>query len=132
MFGRKKHLIKKIWRFRKDSKEATESETDNCKALLHQTLKTLNEGELYVLYKSLQSRGGFDTPCLCLGESTFKKQERRKIEAKFIIAKSFLYPELQNVSTLRTLDCCASFGNENSAHCLNPYHYSHVIDLGKF
>lgn len=130
MFHRRKStLIKKIWKFRRDSKFASPSKLEAFKALLYAALKCLCDDELQALLKSVQSKGGIDTPCLCLKKSECLGGRQRHIDIKYVFGKAFVYPELETSRSLRALNCCAT-RIEPSSSCLNPYHSSHVIDSG--
>lgn len=129
MFKRKRSsLIKKIWKFRKETKQTQPSEVESFRALLYTTLKQLSEDELHSLLKAVQRKGGVETPCLC---PKYSSRRQRNVDHRFVFCKAFVYPYLKSRATLRTLQCCSSKA-DSDFNCVNPYHFSHIIDTGKY
>lgn len=135
IFKKKKStLIKKIWKLSKLS-EMTQSESVMLETKLRAILKTLDEANLDIILKSIQSNGGIDTECVptVASEGRVCSRRNRKInDPKFTLARAFRFPELTSDDNLRHLPCCRNHVNVTGyCDCINPYHVSLVVETAK-
>lgn len=132
IFKKKKAiLIKKIWKLAKLS-EMAQSDAIMVETKLHSILKTLDEVNLDIILKSIQSNGGIDTDCVPIVPSEYRqcsnRRNRKTNDPKFTLARAFRFPELTPDDNLRHLPCCRCYINvTNLCDCINPYHVSLIV-----
>jgi len=128
---KKSSLIKKIWKLTKLS-EMAQSDSIMLESKLRSILKALDEVNLDIILKSIQSNGGIDTDCVPIvaSENRHCNRRNRKInEPKFTLARAFRFPDLTSDDNLRHLPCCRNHINVTSyCDCINPYHVSLVVE----
>lgn len=131
MFTKKSCIIKKIWKFSKLSSLKESKEAHEIKRKLHCLFKTLNEEELDVLLKTLQSNGGIESDCICIKPNDYRHISRRtsNFDPRISIAQAFRFPQMTD-EFLRILPCCCNHNTCYENVCINPYHSSLVVDSG--
>jgi len=133
---KKSSLIKKIKKLTKFS-EMAQSDSVQIENKLHSILKTLDEVNLDIILKSIQSNGGIDTDCVPLVETENRNQNNRRNrkinDQKFTLARAFRFPELTSEDNLRHLPCCRNrfVTDVTNCECINPYHVSLVVETDK-
>ncbi|XP_031560135.1 mothers against decapentaplegic homolog 6-like isoform X2 [Actinia tenebrosa] len=91
-------------------------------------LKRLKVCELGFLLQALQSRGGDVSSCVFY-PCDDRIGKRIIHEPHLIVYRTFRHPGIQSVSELKHLAVCSRHDVTNEKICINPYHYSAVVQI---
>lgn len=96
----------------------------------HSILKRLKVCELGFLLQALESRGGDVSSCVFY-PCDDRIGKRIIHEPHLIVYRTFRQPGIQSVSELKHLAVCSRHDVTNEKICINPYHYSAVVQIGE-
>jgi hypothetical protein len=96
----------------------------------HSILKRLKVCELGLLLQALESRGGDVSSCVFYpcGDRLGKRIIH---EPQVILYRTFRQPGIQSASELKPLAVCSRRDVTSKDVCINPYHYSTVVQIGE-
>ena len=112
-------------------KDFSPEESAELKSVTHSILKRLHEQEFSTLRRALESRGGVETTCVF-----FPTQERlgRRVvvEPQLVLFRVFRLPQVRSSAELKRSCCCSTHDGLDKKVCINPYHYSAIMNTGRF
>lgn len=112
-------------------KDFSPEESAELKSVTHSILKRLHEQEFSTLRRALESRGGLETTCVF-----FPTQERlgRRVvvEPQLVLFRVFRLPQVRSSAELKRSCCCSTHDGLDKKVCINPYHYSAIMNTGRF
>ena len=129
--SRKSSLIKQLWRkkiFNQNDETNGEVETSvevEWKNHLHRILKRLKEKQLEVLLQSIESKGGETTECVLVPVP----QDRKN--SSTLCCRVWRWPEAEQPLQLKRM-CVKTSDDTDMLECINPYHWSRLLIIGKF
>ncbi|XP_020609665.1 mothers against decapentaplegic homolog 6-like [Orbicella faveolata] len=111
-------------------KDFSPEESAELKSVTHSILKRLHEKEFSTLQRALESRGGLETTCVF-----FPTQERLGrqvvVEPQLVLFRVFRLPQVRSSAELKRSSCCSTHNGLDKKVCINPYHYSAIMNTGQ-
>lgn len=112
-------------------KDFSPEESAELKSVTHSILKRLHEKEFSALQRALESRGGLETTCVFF--PTHERLGRRVVvEPQVVLFRVFRLPQVRSSAELKRSPCCSTRNGLDKKVCINPYHYSAIMNTGKF
>lgn len=94
---------------------------------VHSILKRLKACELESLLRALESRGGDVSKCVFVPSGV-----ERITDPEVTLYQIFRQPSIASANDLKPLAVCSHRDGKRTKVCVNPYHYSLLLHLGKF
>ena len=115
----------------KASKESSSEESTELKRITLSILKRLKEKEFAALYRALKSQGGLESSCIFFPTHE-RLGKRRVLEPQVVFYRVFRLPQVRSSNELKRIVSCSSCSGLAREVCINPYHYSAIMDIGKY
>ena len=112
-------------------KDFSPEESAELKSVTHSILKRLHEKEFSTLQRALESHGGLETTCVFF--PTHERLGRRVVvEPQLVLFRVFRLPQVRSLAELKRSPCCSTHNGLDKKVCINPYHYSAIMNTGMF
>lgn len=112
-------------------KDFSPEESAELKSITHSILKRLNDSEFTALQTALESKGGLQTSCIFF--PTHERLGKRVVvEPQVVLYRVFRLPQVRSSSELKRSPCCSTRNGFDKKVCINPFHYSTVVNSGRF
>lgn len=110
-------------------KDFSPEESAELKSITHSILKRLNDSEFTALQTALESKGGLQTSCIFF--PTHERLGKRVVvEPQVVLYRVFRLPQVRSSSELKRSPCCSTRNGFDKKVCINPFHYSTVVNTG--
>ena len=114
-------------------KDFSPEESAELRSITHSILKRLKEKEFSTLRRALESHGGLETSCIffpiCASTSA---QSLVVVEPQVVLYRVFRLPQIRSSVELKRSPCCSTCNGLDEKVCINPYHYSAIMNTGLF
>lgn len=106
---------------------AVQGELTELKATAHCIVKRLKERDLTALSRAIEDKGGTETKCVLFG-SNERVGKRVVSEPQVTLYRVFRQPSVKSAAQLRRRLCCSHILGTDDKICINPYHYSAILE----
>lgn len=114
-------------------KDYSPEEGSELKSITHSILKRLKEKELSTLQRALETHGGLQTTCIFFPTYESLACSRQPlVEPQVVLYRVFRLPQVRSSTELKRIPCCSPHNGLDKKVCINPYHYSAIMNTGWF
>lgn len=113
-------------------KDFSPEESAELKSITDSILKRLKEKEFSALRRALESHGGLETTCIFFPTLERLGCRREVVEPQLVLYRVFRLPQVRSSAELKRTPCCSKRNDLDKKVCINPYHYSAIMNTGLF